>query len=275
MNNKSLATILATGALISAPAVWGQTATVTYSLPPAAAVPVLGGGLLLLLGLMLAVLGAFWLSRRPEIGRSLSVSFTVLGTALVLASSGWLVSHVDAAPAIKSFLLSENSSPVKIATFPAELNNDLSVPVKLGSINISGCPGESLLSGTCAPQLSLAAGNGSCSIDSICEESTPISGEVCFSSNEFATEDPWVICDIDENEAWISADTGGEYNAPAICQALGFDAVGQQGGTCGNVCGYCESGTSCESPGARTFDGGGGDPTSLSTTVQWTCVNVP
>lgn len=274
MNNKSLTTILATAALLGAPAVWAQTATVNYSLP-AEAVPVLSGGLLLLLGLTLAVLGAFWLSRRPEIGRSLSISFTVIGTAMVLASSGWLASNADALPAVKSFMLSENSSPVEIATFPAELNNDLNVPVKLGAITISGCPGESLLSGTCAPQLSLAAGSGSCSIDSICEEDNPITGEVCFSSSEFSDADPWVICDIDETEAWVSADTGGTYNATAICQSLGFDAVGQQGGTCGNVCGRCEGPTSCESPGLRSFDGGGGDPASLNTTVQWTCVNVP
>jgi hypothetical protein len=252
-------------------AAWGQTATVTYATP--ASIPVLGGGMLLLLGLLLAALGVFWLSRRPEIGRPLSLSLAVLGATLVLVSSGWLASNARAVSAI--FLLSENPSPVVIDTFPAELSNDLEVPVELKSISISGCPEESQLSGTCAPQLSLAPGNGSCSIDSICAEDNPINGEVCFSSNEFAQEDPWVICDIDQDEAWISASNGGVYNAPAICQALGFDAVGQQGGTCGNVCGYCEGATSCESPGTRNFDNGGGDPTELQNTVQWTCVNNP
>ncbi len=274
MNNKPLTLILATITLIGASAAWSQTATVNYS--PAEAVPVLGGGLLLLLGIMVALLGAFWLSRRPEVGRTLSLSFAVLGTAMILASSGWLAANAGALPAFTTYLLTENASPVQIDEFPAEINNNLSVPVTLGAINISGCPGDSLLSGSCAPQLSLAPGSGSCSIESVCAEDEPISGEVCFSSNEFATADPWVICDIDENEAWISADTGGEYNAPAICQALGFDAVGQQGGTCGDVCGRCEdTETSCESPGQRIFDGGGGDPATLNNTVQWTCVNVP
>lgn len=277
-HNRLLATtVLLTGILGSASTAWGQSAIIDYSLPQA--IPAVGSGLLLLLGLSLAALGVFWLSRRPAIARTLSVSLAVIGGTLVLASSGWLASNARALPSITTFLLSENPSPVQVDAFPAELSNNLQVPVQLQSISISGCPAAEQLNGTCTPQLSLAAGGGSCVIDSICAEGTPLSGEVCFSSNEFATGDPWVICDIDETEAWISADSGGSYNAPAICQALGYDAVGQWGGTCGKVCGYCEAGTtSCESPGLRTFDSSGATADTLDelgTTVQWTCVNNP
>jgi hypothetical protein len=193
----------------------------------------------------------------------------------------WVLdTNARALPAITAFLLSENPSPVQVDTFPAELNNNLQVPVQLQSISITGCPAAELLSGTCSPQLSLAAGGGSCVINSICAEDNLLVGEVCFSSSEFATRDPWVICYINETEAWISADSGGSYDAPAICQALGYDSVGQWGGTCGNVCGYCEGAgtTSCESTGLRTFDSSGATADTLDQlkeSVQWACVNNP
>jgi len=52
----------------------------------------------------------------------------------------------------------------------------------------------------------------------------------------------------------------------------------QQGGTCGNVCGYCEAPTSCESTGNRHFDGAGDcgvDEIGRKTcfTVMWECVH--
>lgn len=251
---------------------WAQSATVTYSLPEA--IPVLGHSLLLLLGAALAGVAVFWLRYRPALSRNVSVA--LLGSGVVMAGSAslWFSQNTQAVAAATNILFSENSSPVDVTTFPAELTNDLSVPATLRSIAISGCSTTEQLTGTCSVGATLEASGGSCMIESICA-SNPLSGEVCFSSNEFATEDPWVICDINETEAWISADTGGTYNALAICQGLGYDTVGQQGGTCGNVCGYCEGTTSCENPGARTFDGGGGDITAMSNTVQWTCVNNP
>jgi hypothetical protein len=80
-----------------------------------------------------------------------------------------------------------------------------------------------------------------------------------------------VVCAADSNTAWISANTGGTYNALAICQSFGYNTVSAKGGTCGNVCGYCQSTTSCNSPGNRNFDNGGGAVTSLSFTVHWEC----
>jgi len=85
--------------------------------------------------------------------------------------------------------------------------------------------------------------------------------------------DPWVICSVDGNTAWVSANTGGTYNALAICQFLGFTTVAQKGGTCGNVCGYCEGPTDCMNHGQMNFDNGGGNGQSLSHTVQWLCSN--
>lgn len=76
---------------------------------------------------------------------------------------------------------------------------------------------------------------------------------------------PWTVCRADTNTAWLSANNGGTYNAVAACQSVGYTSVTNQGGTCGDVCGYCGT------PGLETYDGGGGSPTSLSTTVHWEC----
>jgi cysteine-rich repeat protein len=85
--------------------------------------------------------------------------------------------------------------------------------------------------------------------------------------------DPWVICSADGDTAWISANTGGTYQADLICEMLGYSFVADQGGTCGNVCGYCEGNTSCMNLGNMNFDGGGGNPSNLSFTVHWLCSN--
>ena len=46
------------------------------------------------------------------------------------------------------------------------------------------------------------------------------------------------------------------------------------GGTCGNVCGYCQGGTSCNSLGNMNFDGGGDSNfPQLAVTVHWLCTN--
>lgn len=56
-----------------------------------------------------------------------------------------------------------------------------------------------------------------------------------------------------------------------LCQDLGYAGVGQIGGTCGNVCGFCQAN------GQQVFDGGGacgqdGLGPLLCVTVHWTCV---
>ena len=76
---------------------------------------------------------------------------------------------------------------------------------------------------------------------------------------------------------WVSAgDLGGTYNALAMYQQLGYAAVVAYGGTCGNICGYCEDPTSCTSPGYFVFDGSGAcdeneNGTCLNVSVMWLC----
>ncbi len=87
----------------------------------------------------------------------------------------------------------------------------------------------------------------------------------------------WVICSADCNGAWIAGNTGGTYHAGLICHNLGYSKVGQYGGTCGNVCGYCEGATNCNMHGQQHFDNGGLQGMDmygpiLSFTVMWTCV---
>ncbi len=93
----------------------------------------------------------------------------------------------------------------------------------------------------------------------------------CQTGVDANTSSPWVVCSADANTAWISANDRGTYNALAICNSLGYATVSRYGGTCGNVCGYCQGATSCSSPGNKTFDGGGGPATNLRITVQWEC----
>lgn len=77
--------------------------------------------------------------------------------------------------------------------------------------------------------------------------------------------DPWTVCRADTNTAWLAANTGGTYNAVEACESVGYASVTNQGGTCGDVCGYCGN------AGQETYDGGGGSVTSLSNTVHWEC----
>jgi len=99
--------------------------------------------------------------------------------------------------------------------------------------------------------------------------------QVCDEGVDSESGAPWVICELNENDAWIShvEGQGGTYNAVSICQELGYDFVSEWGGTFGNECGYVENPTSCENPGNKFFNGAGGnDPTNISNTVMWTCV---
>jgi hypothetical protein len=90
------------------------------------------------------------------------------------------------------------------------------------------------------------------------------------------------VCAADATTAWVSANNQGSYHPVLICQQLGYDTVGQWGGTCGNVCGYCEGPTSCDAPGSQFFDSGawpgfgncGADGLGelMCLTVMWTCI---
>ncbi len=103
-------------------------------------------------------------------------------------------------------------------------------------------------------------------------------GESCESGNDPYTGSEWVVCTADQNQAWISHSNagGGNYHPQLICESLGYAGYGSYGGTCGNVCGYCEGPTSCEAPGNQNFDGAGdcgsdeGGPV-LCYTVMWQC----
>ncbi len=89
----------------------------------------------------------------------------------------------------------------------------------------------------------------------------------------------WVVCQADCTTAWVSmlSTNGGSYHAEYICKQLGYNKLGAHGGTCGNVCGYCQSTTSCSSLGNATFDNGGTSCGSdqygqiLCQTVMWQC----
>jgi len=98
----------------------------------------------------------------------------------------------------------------------------------------------------------------------------------CKTGNDAMTNAPWVVCSADANQAWISANNQGQYYAVQICQSLGYNSVSVWGGTCGNVCGYCQGATSCNAPGSMTFDGGAyvngncGNGITCNT-VMWLC----
>jgi predicted nucleic acid-binding Zn-ribbon protein len=98
----------------------------------------------------------------------------------------------------------------------------------------------------------------------------------CDTGVDPRTNSPWIVCTADANEAWVSANNGGTYHAEAICQKLGYTRLVSFGGTCGNVCGYCQAPTSCTARGNRTMDGSGNQGTDdlgriLSFTVHWVC----
>lgn len=114
---------------------------------------------------------------------------------------------------------------------------------------------------------------------------TPPAPAVCDSGTDPGSGAPYVVCAADATSAWVSMGNegiGGNYHPVVICQSLGYDTVGQWGGTCGNVCGYCEASTACDATGLETFDAGDWTGTGnctadglgevLCTTVQWTCI---
>lgn len=107
-------------------------------------------------------------------------------------------------------------------------------------------------------------------------------GGSCEGGSDPVSGDAWVVCSSNPDEAWVSHANagGGNFHPELICASLGYSSYGSFGGTCGNVCGYCEGATSCEAPGAQTYDGSGscGADASgeiLCITVQWQCLNAP
>jgi cysteine-rich repeat protein len=108
--------------------------------------------------------------------------------------------------------------------------------------------------------------------------------DVCQQGNDPFTGAPWVVCSADATSAWISANNQGTYHPVTICQSLGYNTVGSWGGTCGDVCGYCQGGvTSCAATGNANFDfgawagvgncGNDGNGETICITVMWTCTD--
>ncbi|MFO0633573.1 MAG: DUF4215 domain-containing protein [Nannocystaceae bacterium] len=105
---------------------------------------------------------------------------------------------------------------------------------------------------------------------------------VCDGGFDPGTGSAYIVCAADANTAWVSANSSGTYHPDLICQALGYTTAGQWGGTCGNVCGYCEGPTSCDATGSYYFDlgawngqafcGNDGLGPLICYTVMWTCV---
>jgi hypothetical protein len=99
--------------------------------------------------------------------------------------------------------------------------------------------------------------------------------QVCTVGNDPINQAAWVVCAADANTAWIShaLPDGGTFQMDLICQSLGYSQVLMYGGTCGDICGYCQGNVSSYmAPGTQTFDGGNGctSPEACST-VTWLC----
>jgi len=109
---------------------------------------------------------------------------------------------------------------------------------------------------------------------------TASSATACQTGNDPYTGAPYVVCTATPTYAWISANNFGQYHIDLICQSLGYAGIGRWGGTCGNVCGFCQGPTSCSSPGSATFSAGtspnncGSDSHGplWCNTIQWECV---
>jgi hypothetical protein len=104
----------------------------------------------------------------------------------------------------------------------------------------------------------------------------------CTTGMDSQTGAPWVVCQADCNQAWISQSTvaGGLYHALEICNRLGYGSLGGWDGDCGDVCGYCGNGNSCTNLGAPMFSRSpnstncGSDQFGpiICNTPQWQCL---
>lgn len=148
-------------------------------------------------------------------------------------------------------------------------------------------PGEAPESGVCRQFCDVSAPPSGCRCQSIgmsnvgvCTTGSdpgPIPAQCTPGVDPGPEASPWVVCAADAATAWVSADNEGFFHVDRICQSLGYSRMSQFGGTCGNVCGYCEEPTSCLSPGERFFDGEGECGIDelgqqLCFTVMWECV---
>jgi len=77
----------------------------------------------------------------------------------------------------------------------------------------------------------------------------------------------WQVCRADCATAWLSASAGGgTYDMNVACQSVGYAGYDQEGGTCGDLCGYCGQ------PGNEFYDGSNGCVAPLAClTVHWRC----
>jgi hypothetical protein len=103
--------------------------------------------------------------------------------------------------------------------------------------------------------------------------------EACNTGVDENTSSPWVVCEIKEESAWVSADSSGTYSADQICQSIGFSGMDRFGTTGGSVCGWYQGLTSsCNNTGSRVYNNNGlhddtpGDRVlGLALSVHWTC----
>lgn len=144
-----------------------QTTSVTYNFSHA--VPVLGTGMILLLGILLCTMGAVWLHRNPgsSLGK-LALSAIGLGLLASTMSAGWLVGNAQAVVATTTYLMSDNPSPVVVTSYPAVLENDFDALIFVSDIEVTGCPLGSTTSGTCQVGSAIPGGE-SCTLDTVCD----------------------------------------------------------------------------------------------------------
>jgi hypothetical protein len=80
----------------------------------------------------------------------------------------------------------------------------------------------------------------------------------CTSGTDATYGSPWTVCgNATCASAWLSEDNGqvnNQYNALAVCNSLGYGAVGPNyGGTGGSTCGLSQPTASCSAPGTQSF----------------------
>jgi hypothetical protein len=120
---------------------------------------------------------------------------------------------------------------------------------------------------------------------SACLANGQVPPNACRSGKDPVTGSAWVVCEADCQSAWVSADTVASpaftmptYHAVSICASLGYTRLGDYGGNCGSICGFCEPfPTSCMQLGRQEFheDGvvsTGPDGPVLGFTVHWLCL---
>lgn len=151
---------------------------------------------------------------------------------------------------------------------PSAACDDDCTPATCGDGLLNSLAGETCDDGNVAP------GDG---CDPSCLIEVP---EVCFGDADPLSGALWVVCSASATEAWIAhaLPGGGEFHPELICASLGYASVGEYGGTCDNICGYCQSGTSCLANGDPIFDSGGDCGMDeggivLCPSVHWQCTN--